>query len=178
MVTTTISLNKGSLASVLHSIGPSRIEIRSCSFQQNLGDRGSPAFNIFGADTVRIIESNFDGHEGGPVFKLHQATVRFESCQFRQSQRQRFILGVQTYLVVFRSQFFQSGSPNLLGGAIYCDCDGIEIIGSQFQDNTAASGGALYLLGRNTDSTIRVTESSFLNNRAQQGGAIAIITVD
>ena len=32
MVTTTISLNKGSLASVLHSIGPNRIEIRSCSF--------------------------------------------------------------------------------------------------------------------------------------------------
>ena len=32
MVTTTISLNKGSLASVLHSVGPNRIEIRSCSF--------------------------------------------------------------------------------------------------------------------------------------------------
>ena len=40
-----------------------------------------------------------------------------------------------------------------------------------------ASGGALYLLGRN-EGTIRVSESSFLGNRAQQGGAIAIITVD
>lgn len=54
---------------------------------------------------------------------------------------------IKSNVDVSGTTFTNGGSFQSLGGAIYCDCNNIQIIQSTFTSNKATAGGAVYFIG-------------------------------
>jgi len=75
------------------------------------------------------------------------------------------------------STFIDGGNKNVFGGALFCDCHNLVVTDTKFENNEAAAGGAIYLIGR-SGGVVNFSKNFFGNNKAQHGGAINIITAD
>lgn len=56
---------------------------------------------------------------------------------------------------IIETKFANGGSRSKLGGAIYCECQGLRLENNSFLGNEAASGGALYLIGLPSTNAIQ-----------------------
>lgn len=91
--------------------------------------------------------------------------------------KQQFIYAEQSYVNVNNTKFINGGDNTRLGGAIYCECQGMHLEDNFFLENDAASGGALYLIGipnsgptnhynTKTANTFIITDTTFELNKA------------
>ncbi len=122
--------------------------ISESTFEKNTADVGGAMLNK-GKLTIEKSElcenrSNKDG--GGAIYSLFR-DVTIEECEFRKNASKRN------------------------GGAIASDTGKLEIAKSSFENNTAGGefrGGAIATL----DTAVKITSSTFAENRAKRGGAI------
>jgi|LauGreDrversion4_2_1035121.scaffolds.fasta_scaffold383123_2 hypothetical protein len=63
------------------------------------------------------------------------------------NSNQTLLYAVKSNINVSSTTFTNGGSFQSLGGAIYCDCNNIQIIKSTFLSNKATAGGGLYIIG-------------------------------
>ena len=70
----------------------------------------------------------------------------------------------------FRDESLRSLALSLKGGAIYCQANGLKITDSTFKGNIADNGGAIYIDG----SDSQLSNLRFSNNTAYDGGAIYV----
>lgn len=70
----------------------------------------------------------------------------------------------------FHDESMHSVAISLKGGAIYCKANGLKITDSTFKGNIADNGGAIYIDG----SDSQLSNLSFSNNTAYDGGALYV----
>ncbi|CAG9324278.1 unnamed protein product [Blepharisma stoltei] len=125
---------------------------------------------------ISINSSNFVDIEspiGGGVINANQVELSIENSIFNKFSLTG-IYGKQLKKLEIINSSLSNGSGNN-GGALYCDsCRNIEIIYCNFANNFASLyGGALYFKStKDISSNVNVTSSKFINNLAQNGGAI------
>ncbi len=170
------SQNGATLAGAVYE-RDSTSEYRGCEFSGNLsagpdedGDGEGGAIVVTGGNT-RIEDSRFVGNSaeyGGAILVDGNGSLTITNVFFEQNQA-RNSLG-----------FNWEG----LGGAVYADGSGLSpelkvvIVNSVFWANETAddprsSGGAIALEGENV--TLKLSNSTFYDNRSDQGSALAII---
>jgi predicted outer membrane repeat protein len=125
--------------------------------------------SVFAYDSVRISGSRFLGNSGTPIYAW-RGTISIVDSLFVGNGRSEFISG-ECELTIRNSQF-NSQTTSLDGGALLLDCPAT-IETSQFRNNKAANGGAIFIGPEASKVTMR--RVSFADNFAEgEGGAIAI----
>ena len=93
------------------------------------------------------------------MIKARNTNLEIFSSQFSFS-RDSTIMAKDSNLTVVDTTFFSGGNFNMLGGAIHCECQEVLVRDSTFQDNRAASGAGMYLIG-SKNGRIRVYGNTF-----------------
>ena len=151
-------------------------KIENCTFDSNgAGDRGGAIYCAYG--DVNITNSVFTNNRaytyGGAISILSDAETVISNSTFTgnvaETERGGAIRNNGGKLTIIQSNFNENEAHNL-GGAV-SSFAGAEttVIESNFNNNTAGErGGALYSEGH-----LNVSDSSFVNNTADYGGAIS-----
>lgn len=84
------------------------------------------------------------------MVRATRSEIKVVNSQFRQTEEANFITAIDSNLEIRKGTFFQGGNDDLLGGAIHWQGNTLSIFDSAFQENRAASGGALYVTGIGT----------------------------
>lgn len=87
-----------------------------------------------------------DKNSGGPNIQITGSNLTLSGSSLSNNS-QTLLYAIQSNVAISSSTFSNGGSFQDLGGAVYCDCNSIQILTSTFTQNKAAAGGALYLVG-------------------------------
>ena len=118
-------------------------------------------------------------YSGGAALYSRYSSVLIRQCIISNNRVYRgAIHGYRSTFVIeqstFRDNYPHSCNSDTYGGAIYQYDGNLNILNSNFSDNSVATaGGAIYFDGNN----ITITNSSFINNKAIAGGGGAIHSV-
>ena len=195
----TFERNKGSIGGVVHAKGNVTIEnatfrsnkannagvvastedltIKESHFENNEADNWGGA--IFTTKKATIENSQFlanEAKQGGAI--QSQGSMTIESSKFTSNTAGKggaVYAESSTGTVTFKNDTFTSNKATDLGGAIYT-VPKTTIEKTTFEKNEAGSGGAVYAFYNtqaNQGAELAITESKFLENRAEKdGGAI------
>ena len=141
---------------VSNSVSNSITEITECIFIENNATTSAGAIYIDNFGNISIIHCNF--------FKNVAASAA-AICLGSSETNSMF--------KIIDSVFIENNSP-FLGGAIYMQNYGKTSINrSNFSNNFATSGAAIYFLKSNSDSMLEILDCAFIeNNSTMNGGAI------
>ncbi|MBR1611664.1 MAG: hypothetical protein IJ672_09345, partial [Methanobrevibacter sp.] len=155
----------------------SNATIKDSNFTNNTAKLGG-ALNM-GADSGNTILNNtiFTGnsaYEKGGAVNLHASAVHVDDSKFYNNTAGNggalYVGGIGTHNRVHES-VFEGNNATGYGAGIYWIAQAGEIRGSNFTNNSANYGGAIFFNGRSANT--HVTDSIFkLNNATKNGGAI------
>ena len=115
-------------------------------------------------------------NSGGPNIKITGGNLTLSDSSLSNNS-ETLLYAFQSNVDISSTTFTNGGSFQDEGGAIYCDCNNIQIVKSTFTSNKAAAGGSIYLIGGPT-GTQKIYSNYFGQNVAQQGGGIAVVTAN
>jgi predicted outer membrane repeat protein len=150
----------------------SQVDVENSIFSGNNVVNDGGAIYLQSSD-LTLFNSQFLNNyadNGGSVCTDSSSTIDIDTCTFTNNHANNS--GGALYLLSSSSDIIGSdfeGNNALFGGAIFFDnVAGVNLDTCNFRRNTATTGGALYLLGSN----IGVNNSNFVNNSADYGSAI------
>ncbi len=154
--------------------------IENCTFINNTAQNGGAIYSRF---TIYIKDSKFEDNaatDGGAVNIEKRTTGSvIEGCNFTNNTASRGGAIFSDHAAsnqIFSSKFNENKATSL-GGAIYLDNEHpgtMEITTSEFVNNDAPAGGAIY----DTGNLLKITSSKFVNNTANTTFAGAIYSND
>ena len=154
------------IAVYLNGRNPS-VRMNYCSFHNNGADISSPMLgaihmDFFGKNdnNITIMNSLFHSNTAGAIVH-HGNTITIDNCTFTANT-----LGIATDNA---SSIYVGGAISSVQSSLEINRETIVVINSNFQDNSAFHGGAIF--ARNTMIHL-CGNSIFSNNTAENGGAI------
>ncbi|KAA6402436.1 MAG: hypothetical protein EZS28_002031, partial [Streblomastix strix] len=150
------------------------ISITDCKFYNCISFEGKGgALYITGTGKHTILNCKFEDcsangqqiAEGGSIF-IQGGINTIEDSEFKQSKA--------TVSIKDKDQYEYDDSVSRGGAIMAVDWqDGSRIVNSEFTQNEADFGGAIYLDSYSTESRVEIVDSEFKNNKATfEGGAI------
>jgi predicted outer membrane repeat protein len=132
-----------------------------------------------GSATVSLsgltVSNGFSPENGGGLF-FYGNTLNVQSCVFSENTSEASGGGIHAtgVLNVADSTFSGNNSKSASGGGgIHAD-GALTLTGSTFKDNLSTFFGGGIFANNSTAVDVRITDSTFERNRAQDGGALAV----
>ena len=160
----------------LSLIGDCNLKIHNCIFVGCISAVEGGAIHL-GQSNAIVMNSTFQSSmcfENGGVLNAHNSSIQIESSNFVNNVAKGGAIYATTGSIyeVEKSTFRYNRVVNNSGGALYCVLSSYcKISDSNFTLNSGNSrGGAIY---NKEMSKVNIVSSSFITNRAIQGGALA-----
>lgn len=201
------SNNNASEGGALFSVSDGTVVINNTKFTNNTASKYGGAIDVFSGSAI-IDNSRFENNSaavyGGAIYAA--STVNVTDSIFRKNSANQggaIYSSLNTNGIIANSTFDQNTATGK-GGALYFDAisgiqienSGMEIVNSEFTNNSANQGGAIYSYSilnitdsnftQNTanadggaiysDKYLRSINSTFINNNAANGGALYVIS--
>lgn len=131
----------------------------------------SRIFNVTARNVVIknfIFEKGYSPELGGAIFVQEGASCIVESCKFNGCIAYTGAAILNTGELAIRNSSFNDNGSEYAGGAV-TNMARLNVEGSSFSSNKSTGGGAIY---NHYDAFLKVFDSKFYRNSANQGGAI------
>ena len=169
------------------------VHIHRCRFANNHAANGGAIYVISVISSVTISDcvftENIAGKKGGGLYlETIGGTLNISGCTFDRNYAQEGgaanMNGKRKFILTINTCHFIHNIATYFGGALYIQCFGypeyieMGVIDSNFINNTAQSGGAMFVDEfmpiPNTLNSFSVNNGDFMNNTAKYGGGIFI----
>ena len=150
--------------------------VTNCNFTDNTVSSQGGAVHV-GSGTVsncNFADNKATIRDGGAVFFIHQGTVtkcNFTNNSARSAGAVFFMDGGDV-----ANCNFTCNTASINGGAVYFTDSGT-VTNCNFTGNNATNGSAIYFYNWDSSNTLTVSDSTFLNNRAN-AGALDIVKTE
>lgn len=162
----TFSSNSALNGGVVYARDNSTVTSTNNTFENNtVSGFGGVYYFLYGVDLLEVgstYDSNSSDSNGGAIYANHNVsaflpnTIAISDALFDSNQA--------------ATGSFSSGS----GGALYIyNRSTVTISNTEFVDNSATNGGAMWIVA--SDDTVTITDSTFTENTGDQSGAIGVM---
>ncbi|MBQ6628383.1 MAG: right-handed parallel beta-helix repeat-containing protein, partial [Methanobrevibacter sp.] len=174
--------NASNIATVyFHGIG---ITISNSTFNNNVAQQHAGLYLQVDGQTGNIIGCNFTNNnatngDGGAIYDYSSRVVTVSDSRFENNSASGnggAIFVTSRACTVVADSHFINNTAGVNGGAIYVAGDNVTVTSSEFTQNKAINGSAIYV-NNETAQNFTVKDSTFTNNRASGNGTIYIKNV-
>ena len=145
----------------------SSLTVRNSQFINNTGS----TFVIYIDHSIAVVENALFYQNsvlsGDSMFLARSSSMNISNCHFMDNTAGIYIQESGVPSVFFNSTF-ERNHVNCDGGVIYLENTGVTIVDCHFKNNSAESGGSLYV--KSSEEACFIVNSTFISNEAGSGG--------